>query len=789
MAVVSLKTKLAVTLSLLVGCLFTAFSLLACAYFEREIKETIEGQQFTLVSSTAEQIDGRMQTALASVVALGGALTPGMVTDPDSAQAFLDDKLSTRVVFDNGIFLFSSSGRMIAETPFHHGRRGQDFSYREYFRRTMETGRPYISLPYRSSQVHHHPSVNFTAPVRDATGTIIAVVAGSLDLMGDNFLGELSRTRIARSGYLCLFATDRTIIIHPDGQRILQQDVPPGANRLFDRAIAGFEGSGETTNSRGTSMIASYKRLRSTPWILAALYPTAEAFEPVRKVQGILLPLMALTVIAILAIVWGTMHLLTVPITILANHMREISRKGGARTPLHLRNRDEIGDLAETFNTMMTALTTQEETLRKLSRAVEQSASVVVITDTEGRLEYANPKFSEVTGYALSEVTGENLRLLKSGETPAQGYREFWETITAGREWRGEFHNKRKDGQYYWALATVSPIKDDEGRITHYLGIQEDVTRQKLMEEALRESEANYHAIFDAANDAIFVLEPATGVLLDVNRTMCEVYGYSRTEALGLDLGELSAGPPAFTAAAIRERVAMATRGEPQIFEWLARNRQGQTFWVEINLKLGTIGGRERLLAVVRDIAERKELEARLVTMAHHDNLTGLPNRNLLEEKLGSTLAYAARYRHTVALMFVDVDDFKGVNDSFGHAVGDLLLKAVADVLSRAVRESDTVARLGGDEFIVLLAEIGSPRDAGVVARKIFAALAAPLTLDGVTVEARTSIGIAVYPGDGEDAETLMRNADAAMYLAKEGGRNTFRYFNPADDEGFVPSP
>jgi len=245
----------------------------------------------------------------------------------------------------------------------------------------------------------------------------------------------------------------------------------------------------------------------------------------------------------------------------------------------------------------------------KLAHVVEQSPSTIVITDIEGRIEYVNPRFSQVTGYALDEVKGKNPRLLKSGDFSSRDYQVLWEKITSGQEWHGEFRNRRKDGNSYWEVASISPVRDEQGQIIHFLKVAEDITERKQTEDKLIQSESNYRAIFDSANDAIFVHDADTGEILDGNKKTEELYGYSVEEMRKLEVGDISCGSEGFSQQEALYRVRKAKEGSPQLFEWLAKDRSGRSFWVEVNLKLVTIGGQPRLLALVRDISERKGID------------------------------------------------------------------------------------------------------------------------------------------------------------------------------------
>ena len=295
----------------------------------------------------------------------------------------------------------------------------------------------------------------------------------------------------------------------------------------------------------------------------------------------------------------------------------------------------------------------------------------------------------------------------------------------------------------------------------------------------LAESESRFRTIFDNVNDAIFIHEIGSGRLLLVNRRMREMYRVPAdvpVQAIALD--RISDGAPPYAFPEALGWMWAAEAGQAQQFEWLARTWDGELFWAEVAIRRANLGdGQDRLLVVARDISERKQAQARVEFLAHHDPLTELPNRVLLRDRVDQAITLAEREKRRVALMFLDLDHFKTVNDSLGHVAGDRLLKDIAQRLRHCMRESDTIARLGGDEFIVVL---GSIRDAdGVVevAEKILTAVAQPVMLGEREVASSLSIGIALYPDDGDDFDTLLKKADAAMYHAKQGGRSAYRFF------------
>ena len=248
-----------------------------------------------------------------------------------------------------------------------------------------------------------------------------------------------------------------------------------------------------------------------------------------------------------------------------------------------------------------------EVEIRKLSRAVEQSASLIIITDRRGNIEYVNPKFTEVTGYALDEVQGENARILKSGRTPDQEYAKMWRDLAAGKEWRGEFHNKKRNGGFFWAYASLSPIFDENGKITHYLAVEEDISERKRMEETLRNSETRYRGIFEGVEDAIFV-ESLKGDILDVNTRACEMFGWEREQMLEMNVDDLV--PEGHLAIVPDTLDEFSVPDKP--IETVNVRANGEQFPVEITVRLQMIGIEPVMLVVVRDITDRKRVEKAL---------------------------------------------------------------------------------------------------------------------------------------------------------------------------------
>jgi diguanylate cyclase (GGDEF)-like protein/PAS domain S-box-containing protein len=335
-----------------------------------------------------------------------------------------------------------------------------------------------------------------------------------------------------------------------------------------------------------------------------------------------------------------------------------------------------------------------------------------------------------------------------------------------------EFQLARRDGTTLWVRDYCQAVTDDAGVVSFYDGILVDITAEKRAGEALRQSERDYRQLFENAHDAIMIFAVGDGKILEANQRACELYGFERSELVGMSLERLTKDVE-LGKVRIRETIE---RGAHRAFETVHRRKDGTEMVIEVNAAVLQHRGVPAVLSINRDITERRAMERTIRDMAFHDPLTGLPNRKLLSDRLELALAQARRSQRGMAVLFLDLDGFKAVNDGWGHAQGDALLRDVAGRLAGALRTGDTVARIGGDEFTVLIPELPHEEGAAEVSRKILRELQRTFRLGSSECRVTASIGIAIYPRDGGDADALLRNADAAMYRAKLAGGDRFTW-------------
>jgi diguanylate cyclase (GGDEF)-like protein/PAS domain S-box-containing protein len=775
----TISTKLGAVISIGVITSILVIVIGAVTFLKKEYLTTFGKQQFTTVQAVAMYLEADLSSKLKALTVVAGVMPPESMLDTSSAQKFLANRTGILSLFDDGLMILTAKGRLLAEMPFvSPEREGKDYSSSPFYQQARNGARPLISEPFYSIKPGQHPIIELMAPIRDARGEIAGYLCGGLTLNGDNVLGNIARRKIGDSGYFYIYSQDRTILIHHDSTWMMHKDVPPGANLLFDQALQGVDGSEETINSNGLHVIASFQHLQTVPWILAANLPIEEVLAPFYTSQRLIILTIIVCGSGVLLCSWWSLFRFMTPLYRFINHMKECGADG---VPFQQEGGPEVTLLSTIFNQMLTrmqksqarlrsneelqrtllnaspdiicfkdakgrwllandaalslfqlqgmeyqgkknselalscplghdallasdmtdekvwgyggtlkaeetigtsdkgnrifeliktpifhpngrrkamviigrdinARKKDEEEIRKLSLAVEQSPISIVITDTHGTIEFINPQFTKLTGYTFEEVVGKNPRILKTGNTPPETYAQLWQTISAGRVWEGEFYNKKKDGEKFIEHATISPIFNQNGKITHYMAIKEDITAKKQSEEII---------------------------------------------------------------------------------------------WQQANF----------------------------------DTLTQLPNRRLLLDRLGNAIAQTKREHSSLALLFLDLDHFKEINDTLGHDYGDLLLIEAAHRIQDCVRDTDTVARFGGDEFVLLLTNIKFEVGIVKITKKIIDALNKPFYLKDEVVSISASIGVTTCPQDATDIITLLKNADLAMYLAKDAGRNCCRLF------------
>ncbi len=384
------------------------------------------------------------------------------------------------------------------------------------------------------------------------------------------------------------------------------------------------------------------------------------------------------------------------------------------------------------------------------------------------RCQFANAAYAKTYGFDTQSIVGKNVREI-IGEKAFRTIRPYIERAFAMERVSYERALVTPDGQDRIIEVNLIPHVGAEGAALGTFVMINDVTKFRLAESAVRESEERFGKFADASNEAIVFFED--GFVTDVNEAATRMARTAREKMLGCSVLD-------FIAPECRETVAHHIRsGYEQPYEGAVVRADGTIIAVELVGKVIMYKGKTLRMTIVRDIRDRKETEARIHFLAHHDPLTRLPNRAMLMECLHTLVESARRQSKQVAVLFVDLDNFKTVNDSLGHFAGDELLKRVAERLKHSVRSTDLVGRLGGDEFLLAMTDLNAPEEVVPAVEKIAELIKEPFSLEGEVFTVSCSIGISIFPKDADTPDMLIRNADAAMYFAKDRGRSNFQFF------------
>ena len=412
----------------------------------------------------------------------------------------------------------------------------------------------------------------------------------------------------------------------------------------------------------------------------------------------------------------------------------------------------------------------EEENARQ-AQVLAQIHESVITMDLAGYITSWNKSAELLFGYSAEEAIGRNILILYANESEndEQGHDEFLEH--GGREM--EVRRRRKSGEVFWASLSLSTMHDADGTPSGLIGYLSDITERLAAAEILR-----LHATIFANNEEGILISDANRRIISVNRAFCSISGYAEEELIGQPLNMFECPPQDEDFyRAVWETVANEGnwRGET-----LQRRADGTSYpqWASLSAVNNTQGRLTHYFFICSDISERKRAEERIHYLAYYDSLTGLPNRSLLHRLLGQALAEAQRGGQHGAVLFIDLNRFKPINDTLGHDVGDRLLAQVGERFRATLRGEDVMSRLGGDEFVAALFDIGRREDAGRVAQKLIDSLDDPFLIDSYELRLGASIGISIYPQDSLVAENLLRYADVAMYRAKQTGQSGYMFYS-----------
>ncbi|MFZ5621946.1 MAG: EAL domain-containing protein [Pseudomonadota bacterium] len=794
------------------------------ASFEASLRQTVLANMAVVADKKAGQIGSYMDERFADVrllsrrglvregiAALSDALRAGGLDAPgyrDAARRLREDLGASYggedfydllLIDAAGNVVFSIAQESDLGSNLVHGT-FRDTWLAKGFALTAQTRQPQLA-PFASYPPSgNRPAAFVVAPVLDDS---VFVGAVALQLAADRLESVTAdRSGLGRSGETVLVQKheDGGVLMMPPGHLLddgQYERMPLGdAPSWVREALNGDQGEGIIRDRHGTIAVAAWRALPALGWGMAVKIDRDEAFAPAVRLRRITWLALAgfLVLSGVTAFLLG--RRLSRPVHDLTEVADRIAAGDLSRRAPH-EGGDELGRLARAFNQMTDALAgarrnleaqvaarTQElRAVSSLQDAIlDQAAALIVVLDREGRIRRFNRACEELTQYAFEEVEGRcfwDLFLL-SEERETVRDRAFHALMRDPASQRATYTNHWvcRDGTRRLIEWNNAVLHDDGGQAEFVVSIGIDVTEKSSADAALKESAKRLNEAQRIAQVGSWTLDLINGELSWSDETF-RLFEVDKTRFGASYEAFLDAVHPDDREWVHKAYTDALAKREPYEITHRLRMPDGRVKWVNerCETQFDAQGRPLRSSGTVQDITERKLAEAEIRRLAYHDALTGLLNRFSLQGQLDQALAMAHRERRALAVLFLDLDRFKIINDTMGHAIGDALLKEVAHRLRDNVRDSDIVARLGGDEFVVVLTELDEIAAAARVADKLLHALAASYRIGENHLHSTASIGLAVYPNDGEDGETLMKEADTAMYHAKSLGRNNVQFF------------
>ncbi|MET0786919.1 MAG: PAS domain S-box protein [Paenisporosarcina sp.] len=420
--------------------------------------------------------------------------------------------------------------------------------------------------------------------------------------------------------------------------------------------------------------------------------------------------------------------------------------------------------------------------LESYKRAIS-SAAMVIMVSPNGEIEYVNELFVQITGYKREEIIGKSFDFLNTNRQSSDFLNKLWNNVLTEKIWRGELMNQTKFGSVYWGDTTIIPLFNDQDELENILVFQFDITDKKSVMTELRNIEKTFKLITENTNDLI-VITNEDGVVLYTSPSHEKLLHFEKEQMLGRFYVDMVADEDQYKWNA--ELLQRLNSGEEMRFEMRLKRTNGELLWTETSIIAVKDIEREKVfqhVIVSREISERKKLEERLRFMAYHDNLTQLPNRSFLLKEFPDLVKKVDLQDSSIAVLYLDGDDFKSVNDDFGHDIGDEFIRHFGVAVQASVRVEDLVARIGGDEFVILINNVSKnpeERESQItcIIDRIQTSLKEGWKIKNTSFTPTSSIGIAFYPEHGSTIDELLEKADVALYEVKRLGKNQYLIFD-----------
>jgi diguanylate cyclase (GGDEF)-like protein/PAS domain S-box-containing protein len=777
----SLKTRVTLFTLLMFLISIWALALNASRMLREDMERQLGEQQFATASLMAAQINTELIERLKALELIATEITPAMLAQPAVLQKLLEQRPVFQRLFSGGTMALRPDGTVIAEMPLSAQRVGLNYIELYTVASALKAGQMIISQPIPSKTLDA-PVFGIAAPIHNKQGHVIGALAGVIDLGKPSFLDMISEHHYGKTGGYLLIAPQHKLFVTATDKSLIMQPIPaPGVNPLFDRYIAGYEGYGMSVNSRGVEELTAVKGIPVAGWFMGLVLSATEAFAPIRALQQRILMVTALLTLLVGGFTWWlTAWMLRRQLSPMLTATRTLATLSASDQPLHalpIARQDEIGELIGGFNHLLHTLAQRQDALKESEsrfRILAENASALVwIADANKLIYYVNNVWLEFTGRSLAQETGNGWTASIHPDDLQHCLHTYATTFDAQQTYCMDYRLRRFDGVYRWMAEHGAPRHDEKGVFLGFIGTCVDITDRKQAQEQLQLAAS----VFTYAREGIMITA-ADGTIVDVNEAFSRITGYLRDDVLGRNPRLLSSGQQnqAFYATLWRE---LTEQGHWYGEVW-NRRKTGEVYagMQTISAVRDAQGNTRHYVALFSDITALKAHESELEQIAHFDALTGLPNRALLADRLHQATVQAQRRSQQLAVVFLDLDGFKAINDNHGHAAGDHLLMTVATRMKQTLREGDTLARIGGDEFVAVLIDLADADASIPMLKRLLDAAAQPVPFGKAVLQVSASLGVTFYPqADDVDADQLLRQADHAMYQAKLAGKNRFHLF------------
>ncbi len=778
----SLKTR--VTLSTLAIFLVGIWSLAfyASQVLREDIRLLLGEQQLSTTTAVATDINNELDLRFRALGSLAELMAPGVVAQQASLQTWIQQRPITTSLFNSGFLVYRRDGTVVDADVRLLQRLGSNGNSNDAVAAALHQGVAAVGPPMLDPE-RNAALLLLVAPVRDAQGTVVGAVAGLTNLGEPNFLDRVTGKHSVRTGsYLLVAPRYRRVVMASDKGRILEALPAPGVDPSVDRFTEGGEGFGLSRSRSGEEVLSSTVKVPLSGWTLSSVLPTSVAFAPIRAMQQRMLLAALLLTLLMGGLTWWMLRRQFAPMLDAVRALATASDQGQVVQPLVAPQQDEVGALIAGFNRLLQTLgereRAQQQAEARYRTLVDWSPDAVVVY-VQGRIVYLNPAAVKLLGASSeSELLGTPIIDRLHPDSAALANQRMRQVAELGRSvGNAELKTLRLDGTVVHVEAQGTAIMFDGIPAVH--SVLRDITQRKQADEELRIAATAFET------QQGMLVANGDWTILRVNQAFCDMTGYTVEECVGQTPQSLLRSERHDGAFFDTMVETLARTGTWQGEVWDKR-KNGETFpvWLTITSVKDAAGTVTHYVDTLTDITARKATEQQIQSLAFYDPLTELPNRRLLMDRLTHAMDGWSRHQRRGALLFVDLDNFKILNDTYGHHKGDLLLQAVATRLSTCIRKGDTVARLGGDEFVVMLEGLSqdaleAATQAEAVGDKVLALLNESYQLGDNEHHSTPSIGITLFGAPDEGIEEPLKRADMAMYQAKAAGRNTLRFFDP----------